>query len=442
MPTNSRKAEVTVSVVDAMRPGSLVWDTKVAGFAIRCQTRAKVYVLKYRVGGRQRWFTIGKHGSPWTPETARKEARKLLGLVADDKDPAQTKEASKTAMLMADAASKFLEEHAEAKRKARTAEGYRDILNRIVVPAIGSLRVKDVQRADIAKLHHSLRATPYQANRVLAVLSKLFNLAETWGERTDGTNPCRHIEKFKESKRERFLSADELAALGEVLAAYKGSPYVAASIKLLVFTGARLQEILTLRWEWIDFAKNEVRLPDSKTGAKTLHLPPPAMAVLADLPQIDGNPFVIVGGKDGACLVNLEKPWRVIRQAATVRLWRDHEKMGPLVQGLAEKHERASTYAECQKAAEDAGIELPGGMDDVRIHDLRHAFASVAASAGLGLPIIGKMLGHSQPQTTARYAHLAADPVKAAQAAVAGAIAAAMSRNPAAEVVQLPQRKA
>jgi integrase len=201
--------------------------------------------------------------------------------------------------------------------------------------------------------------------------------------RPDGSNPCRHVEKFGERKRERMLSPAELARLGEALAAYDGSPYAVAAVNLLVFTGARLGEVLGLQWEWIDFERGEARLPDSKTGAKTLHLPPPARAVLADLPRLDGNPYVIAGAKEGAALVNLEKPWRAIRKAA--------------------------------------------GLDDVRLHDLRHAFASVAASSGMGLPIIGKMLGHTQAATTARYAHLASDPVKAAAAAVAGKIAAAMA---------------
>jgi integrase len=180
-----------------------------------------------------------------------------------------------------------------------------------------------------------------------------------------------------------MLSRVELGRLGDALASFNFSPYAAAAVKLLVFTGARLGEVLGLRWDWIDFDRGEARLPDSKTGAKTLHLPPPAIAVLADLPRLDGNPYVIAGQKEGAALVNLEKPWRAIRKAA--------------------------------------------GLDDVRLHDLRHAFASVAASSGMGLPIIGKMLGHSQPATTARYAHLESDPVKAAAAVVAGRIAAAMA---------------
>lgn len=180
-----------------------------------------------------------------------------------------------------------------------------------------------------------------------------------------------------------MLSPAELARLGDALAAHNGSPYAVDAVKLLVFTGARLGEVLGLRWDWIDFERGEARLLDSKTGAKTLHLPPPALAVLAELPRIEGNPHVIVGSVAGAALVNLQKSWRGIRKSA--------------------------------------------GLDDVRLHDLRHAFASVAASSGMGLPIIGKMLGHSQPATTARYAHLANDPVKAAAAAVADKIAAAMN---------------
>jgi len=304
-------------------------------------------------------------------------------MIEDGADPAADKITRKEAPVMAELANRFLAEHAEAKRKGSTAAEYRRLIDKIILPALGKRKVTDITRADITKLHHTNRAAPYQGNRVIAVLSKMFNLAERWGLRPDGSNPCRHIEKFAERERERMLSPVELASLGDALAVYDGSPYAVAAVKLLVFTGARLGEVLGLRWEWIDFERGEARLPDSKTGAKTLHLPPPALAVLADLPHLDGNPHVIVGKRKGAALVNLEKPWRAIRKSA--------------------------------------------GLDDVRLHDLRHAFASVAASSGMGLPIIGKMLGHTQAATTARYAHLASDPVKAAAAAVAGKIAAAMA---------------
>ena len=387
--------KITKRSVDALRPGSdgreaVIWDTEVKGFGVRTQRGgSKSYIVHYRAGtGRGaplRKVTIGKHGSPWTAEAARREARRLLGLVEGGADPAASKVARREAPTIADVVERFHAEHAQAKRKASTARLYRVLLDRIILPAFGKRKVADITRADVAKFHHENRAAPYQANLTLAILSKMFSLAELWGLRPDGSNPCRHVEKFRERKRERMLSADELARLGDALARFDGSPYAVAAVKLLVFTGARLGEVLGLRWEWIDFERGEARLPDSKSGAKTLHLPPPALALLADLPRLEGNPHVIVGHKTGAAMVDLQTPWQAIRGAA--------------------------------------------GLDDVRLHDLRQAFASVAVSSGMGLPIIGKILGHTQAATTARYAHLASDPVKAAAAAVAGKIAAALNRG-------------
>ena len=231
-----------------------------------------------------------------------------------------------------------------------------------------------------------MRDKPYQANRVLALLSKFFNWCEKHGYRPDSSNPCRHIEKFKEQRRERFLSPLELARLGEALTEAETndttSPYVIAALRLLVLTGARLSEILTLKWSYVDYENNLLRLPDSKTGAKVIYVNAPALQILSDLPRLEGNPFVICGKREGARLINPQKPWRRIRKAA--------------------------------------------GLDDVRIHDLRHSFASVAAGSGQSLPVIGALLGHTQPQTTARYAHLAADPLRAASDAIGGRISDAM----------------
>jgi len=385
------KRSVDALKLAADRAEAVLWDTELKGFGVRLQRGgAKSYVLHYRAGtGRGaplRKLTLGRHGSPWAPKQARAEATRLLGLVAQGKDPAGAKSEAKIAPTVNELATRFFAEHAEAKRKVSTAQEYRRLLGHVILPAIGTRKVADVTRRDVERLHQTRRETPTEANRAVACLSTMFNIAERWGLRPDGSNPCRHVEKYPQRRRERFLAAEELARFGDALASYNGSPYAIAAIKLLVFTGARLGEVLGLRWEWINFERGEVRLPDSKTGAKTLHLPPPALAVLAELPRLAGNPHVIAGAKEGAALVNLEKPWRAIRAAA--------------------------------------------GLEDVRIHDLRHAFASVAASSGMGLPIIGKMLGHTQPATTQRYAHLASDPVKAAAAAVAGKIAAAMAGGP------------
>ena len=348
----------------------ILWDADVKGFGLRVRGGGvKTYLLHYRAGtGRSaplRKFTIGKHGSPWTPDNARKEAERLLGLVRDGADPAAEKTSHKAAPTVLDLGDRFVREHAQTKRKPATAKQYRRLLDKFIGPAVGRKKVADVTRQDVMKLHNGMSDTPYQANRVLALVSTLFTFAERVGERPDGSNPARHVERFKEAARERMLSGEELARLGDSLTTSGESPYVVSLVKLLVFTGARLGEVLGMRWEWIDFERGEARLPDSKTGRKTIHLPAPALQVLADLPRMAGNPYLICGERAGAHLIGVQRPWQRIRHAA--------------------------------------------GLDGLRIHDLRHAFASVAASSGLGLPIIGKLLGHTQAVTTMRYAHLAAD---------------------------------
>lgn len=479
-----------------------LWDTEVKGFGLRVRPNGhKVYVLEYRPGsgGRtaaKRRFTIGKHGSPWTPDLARKEAERLLGVVKAGGDPAADKTAHKAAPSVEELGARFLKEHADTKRKPATATQYRRLLDLFIHPAFGKKKAVDVTRHDVVKLHTSMADTPYQANRVLALVSTLFTFAEVVGERPSGTNPARHVERFREEARERMLSADELAWLGEAmkdaelaatrleelrpqLAAahcqYRDAraindrkaggaarrelealrsqlreigdgpvpPQALACIRLLLFTGARLGEILNLKWEWVDFQRAEARLPDSKTGRKTIHFPAPALDVLAKLPRLNGNPYVITGEKDGSHFVGIQRPWQRIRNAATVKAWRHGEdaKVAALVEALTQRLGRAPSFEECQQEAEAQKLTLPAGLSNLRIHDLRHGFASVAACSGLGLPIIGKLLGHTQAVTTQRYAHLAADPLKAAAATIAGKIADAMGgQRPGGEVVEMPTR--
>jgi integrase len=398
------RGKITIRTVTALAAADgkevTLRDTALSGFEVRARAGgAKVYSVRYRTGaGRaapMRRFTIGKHGSPWTPDEARNEARRLLARVARGEDPAGSKAALRVAPTVVELAMKYITEHIEAKRKSGTAWEYQRLFERSVLPVIGKRPVHQVSRADMARLHNSKRETPAEANHALGASSAMFNYAEKIGWRPEGTNPCRNIERFRLRRHERFLSAGELARLGDALAGYAGSLFAVAAIKLLVFTGARLSEVLGLQWQWINFERGEARLPDSKTGAKTLHLPPPALAVLAAVPRLSGNPYVIVGAKTGEALADLERPWRRIRNAA--------------------------------------------GLDDVRLHDLRHSFASVAVSSGMGLPIVGAVLGHTQAATTQRYAHLAADPVKAAAAAVAGKLAAAMAGG---EAIVKPMRRA
>jgi integrase len=395
---------VTKRAVDALTPAranTLLWDRELSRFGVKVTPAgAKSYVVQYRIGRRLRRYTIGRHGAPWTPDLARKEALRLLALVARGIDPAAAKLAGRTAPTVRNLAERVLTEHLVKRRPATRIE-YDRLLRGHLLPALGSLAVADVARADVAKLHHQLRQTPMQANRVVAVLSKMMNLAERWGLRPDGTNPCRHIERNRERRRERFLSIEEIGRVGRALdQAARGpltlpargkkrparpvtlSPYALAAIALLLLTGARRGEILGLTWDRVNRERGLLHLAESKTGPRVIHLNAAALAILARLPHVAGNPHVIVGERRGAHLVNLTKPWHVLRTVAR--------------------------------------------LDDVRLHDLRHTHASVGAAAGLGLPMIGALLGHTQAATTHRYAHLAADPLRAAAELVGSRIAKAL----------------
>src|SRR6516162_8402417 len=267
----SERKRIGLREVRALGPGEIAWDSGLPGFAARRQRSDAVsYFLKYRTsaGRQQRWHTIGRHGAPWTPETARTEALRVLGDVAKGADPASVKAAAKAAPTVAELAARFLAEHAEAKRKPRTAREYRRLFEKVILPALGQKRVADATRQDIARLHHAKRATPTEANRALALLSVFFTFAERQGERPDGFNPCRHVERFPQHRRERFLSGEELARLGDTLAAYQGSPYHPATIKLLVFTGARLSEVLGLQWDWVSLERGEAGFPIARPALK------------------------------------------------------------------------------------------------------------------------------------------------------------------------------
>jgi integrase len=376
----------SVDATKAAAKDSYLWDKDLKGFGLKVTpTGRKVYLIQYRMGGRKgrtRRITIGVHGV-LTADEARARAKQLLGEVAAGRDPAAALREESGSIGLGELLTRFLHEHAKDKLKPSTATEYQRLARLYILPVLRHRQVRDIPRFDIVRLHSSLADKPYQANRAVALLSKFFNWCESQGHRPDGSNPCRHVEKFSEAKRERFLSSEELTRLGETLRAAAAektaSPWIIGAIRLLALTGARLSEILTLRWEFVNFERGMIRLPESKTGAKTLYLNSPALAVLRELPRVDGNPFVIVGERKGARLVNLQKPWRRIRNAA--------------------------------------------GLRDVRLHDLRHSFASVAVAGGMSLPMIGALLGHSQPQTTHRYAHLAADPLRAASETIGAQIA-------------------
>jgi integrase len=394
----------------------MIWDAEVKGFGLRVmRTGARFFVLKYRFGTLQRWYSIGQWGSPWTAEKARAKALELLGLLASGQDPAAQRDQHKSNSSIRVLASRFLAEHVQAVLKASSAREYCRVLESFIVPALGSMRAADVTAEHLGRLHRSLRATPRQANIVMQVASKMFQLAERWGERPIGSNPCRHVVRFKEVSRDRFLTEVEIARLGDVLRQCERGwtepeleahrqhciaemvaegktaadaavaardrmpdrltpehPSVVPAIRLLLLTGARLSEILTLTWLMVDRDARVLRLPDSKTGKKVIPLAPAAIEVIEGQrrARFDSNDYVLPGAKAEGHLTNLERPWISIRKVA--------------------------------------------GLSDVRLHDLRHTFASHAVMRGLALPLLGEVLGHASSRTTQRYAHFSIDPVRQA----------------------------
>ena len=381
--------KLTKRVIDAAEIQAaeyFIWDDELPGFALRVlPSGRKGYIVQYRAGRRSRRMSLGP-STVLTCEQARTRAIGIIAAARNGDDPAAERDAERKTITVKELAERFDKEHVSVRVKETTAKGYRRLIDRTILPALGRHRVTEVTRADIAKLHHDLRHSPYEANRCLEVMSKMFSLAEMWGLRPDGSNPRKHIKKYAEEKRERFLSPAELKRVGDVLREMEDegielSSAIAAA-RLLILTGCRLGEIMTLQWEHVDLPGRALRLPDSKTGAKVVHLGQPAIDVLTSIKKVDKNPWVIVGTLPGARLTDLQPFWQRVRARA--------------------------------------------GLKDVRIHDLRHTFASTAVAAGQGLPMIGKLLGHTQVQTTARYAHLAADPVKSAAETVSSSLQQAL----------------
>lgn len=343
------------------------YDEDLKGFGVRVRPSGrKTYFVMMRHKCVMRRFTIGSHGTV-TAELARWKAKLIISDLAIDKNPTEVEDAVRNSVTVRSLGDRFNDEYVPCHLKPSTQGEYKRCVDIFINPEIGTMKLVSVERTDIAKIHHQLRHIPYQANRVLGVLSIMFNLAESWGLRPQFSNPCRGVKKYKERKRERFLNREELRRLGEALRIEEEfAPSAVACIRLLLLTGCRLGEIQTLKWSYLDLDTCLAFLPDSKTGRKTLYLGSVVVKLLKSIPHRRNNPFVIAGDIEGHYLTDMQKPWRRIRKLA----------------------------------------ELP----DVRIHDLRHTFASSGVALGQGLPIIGRLLGHTQPQTTARYAHLAATP--------------------------------
>jgi len=268
-------------------------------------------------------------------------------------------------------ASDWLNLHVDDKLEPSTARLYRSTLKSTILPVIGRVPVDQLTIDNIMRMHHAARHAPYAANRALAITSKLMNHAERMGLRARNSNPVKGMERYREQRRERFLSEDELGRLGNALddprITARHSPFALGAIGLLLLTGMRLNEVLKLRWNEVDLQRGLLLLDDSKSGKKAVIIGQHAATLIASFPRTDTE-WVFPGSKHGRPLHDVKKAWRAVTGLADLR--------------------------------------------GVRIHDLRHTFASYSAGAGASLPMIGRLLGHSQVATTARYAHLAHDPVR------------------------------
>ena len=348
----------------------------VTGFGVRVTASGTCsFILNYRTrSGRERRYTIG--GFPeWSTAAARVYAAELKQKVDRGEDPLEEVAADRQAKTVADLAARFKEEHLPKKRPA-TRRSYEALINNDILPALKQLRVADVSFSHVDSLHRKItnRGSPYQANRTVAVLSKMFSLAEKWTWIPGGSNPARGIERNQEARRRRYLSGEELARLTGALTTHPDKQ-VADIVRLLLLTGARRGEVQSMRWADVDISAGIWTKPGATTKQKTEHRVPlsaPARQLLSELrtgAQHDAE-FVFPGRGNSGHRVELKGDWARI----------------------------------CRTA----------GISGARLHDLRHTYASVLASAGLSLPVIGALLGHTQPATTARYAHLFDDPLKAA----------------------------
>lgn len=382
--TQRRSATITVTAVEAMGSDEVIHDTKVKGFMVRRRDGAPSYAIKMRVNGRQRFFTIGRHGQPWTPETARKQAIKILA------DPSVGERIKDSAPLpFKEAAERFLAVEGPKLRPSSLGD-YTQLVRDYLIPAFGKMPVDGVSYSDVNAAHARWKAKPRAANFALAVMSRIMTWAEDEKLRPRNSNPCRRITRYETQPREVFLQADQLARLGQSLDNVEREnligPVVVAAFRLLLLTGARLSEILTLKWDHVDLERRMLFLPTSKTGKKAIALNDAAMDVLSKLPRLKHNPYVLIGKKNGGHLTAIQKPWRIIRARAK--------------------------------------------LDHVRIHDLRHTYASFAVAAGGSLPIIGRQLGHSQPSTTQKYSHLTDTPVQQLAQTTGTLLADALRKKP------------
>lgn len=422
---------ITKRLVDSLKPGPrawICWDDELKGFGVQVlSSGTRSFVVQYRnAHQRQRRYTIGRYGA-FTVDEARREARAVLQDAAKGGDPVEHRAASRAAPDVAALLDRYLSDHVAKQNAASTAASVEWLIGKHIRPRLGTTKVAAVTSGDVAKLHRAMASTPRQANLALSVLSKAFRLAEVWHMRAKGSNPVPGIKRYAEVERERFLSGEELARLGATLATAEGeglpwsvkdeasrhlpkdieqrrtvvSAGAVAAIRLLLFTGARLSEILSLRWVDVDFKAATIALPSRKGAGRKPHpANAAAMTILADLPRANGVEWVLPRTTDQTRHISkevLESAWQKVRRHA--------------------------------------------GIEDVRLHDLRHTVGTFAGQAGGNAFIVRDLLRHRNVAMTSRYVNADADPIRAMADVVGDRIAAGLAGNASAEVVSINDGK-
>ena len=423
--------KLTRKLIEGLLPRvteACVWDTGVKGFGVRVRpSGAKTYVLMYRVGGKQRKHTLGTVSPAYPLEEARQRAAEMVRGLRDGHDPQVHKVQERTALTVGELLDLYLEDGPALKpnKKASSWNTDRSVFASHVRPLLGRRLARDLTPLDIAKFQmdvaegktaKDVKTGPRRRSRVTggrtvaamttAVLAAALQFGVDTGRLTK--NPARGVKLLKRGRRERFLSEREVAVIGEALAeietAEPRQAVMADAVRLLILTGCRKSEILTLQWAWVDREHACLRLPDSKTGAKVVPLAETALKLLGRRwksgapvpPTTDGEPsdeptprslYVLPAMKGDGHYVGLPHAWEKVKARADVIARRRATELG-------EDPDLVRSYA------------------DVRLHDLRHSFASFAIADGASLFMVGKVLGHKQARTTEIYAHLSDDPLK------------------------------
>jgi len=371
---------------------AIVWDSELKGFGLRVTANGAIsYFLNYRAHGRQRRYKIGNHPE-WSAEAARAEAAEIKPKIKKGYDPLEEEQKARGEPTLRDLATEYLERHYSANGNAHTKLRDKQTIEGVILPHLGTLRLAAVNTGDVEKLHRELKGTPYRANRVLALLSSMFSEAMRWKWAKE--NPARGVERYQEHKRERWLQDDELKRLTTALDKYPDQS-AANALRLIALTGSRKSEVLKAKWDEFDLERGVWTKPSHHTKQKKVeHVPlsKPALDLLRGMfswarecqavePREDAlGP--LFPGKDGkAARVSLRKPWVQVLKAAG------------LAEAVTKKGKRRHQVTKYKPL--------------VRIHDLRHTFASHLVSKGTSLQIVGKLIGHTQIATTQRYAHLA-----------------------------------